>query len=196
MPQLFLRRQFLIPFLITFIVFGFLLNFFAAGTANWQIFLLSNLRGKMVLLINTILAVFGIGRSLPDFLFLTIITLIQSVLVGLLFFILSFRKQNLADNLQSTGIIASFFLLSSGCPTCGTALLTPVFLSILGSSGLALAGTISVVLNCLSIILALFVFQKIGYEAYIILADQKYRAKQSIQDSSKEKKDAAIKDPK
>ena len=187
LPQLFLRRQFLIPFLITFIVFGFLLNFFAAGTANWQIFLLSNLRGKMVLLINTILAVFGIGRSLPDFLFLTVITLIQSVLGGLLFFILSFRKQNLADNLQSTGIIASFFLLSSGCPTCGTALLTPVFLSILGSSGLALAGTISIILNCLSIILALFVFQKIGYEAYIILADQKYRAKQSIQDSSKEK---------
>jgi len=187
LPQLFLRRQFLIPFLITFIIFGFLLNFFAAGTANWQIFLLSNLRGKMVLFINIILVVFGIGRSLPDFLFLTIITLIQSVLVGLLFFILSFRKQNLADNLQSTGIIASFFLLSSGCPTCGTALLTPVFLSILGSSGLALAGTISVVLNCLSIILALFVFRKIGYEAYIILADQKYRAKQSIQDSLKEK---------
>lgn len=135
----------------------------------------------MVLLSNTFLAVFGVGRTLPDFLFLTAITFVQSVLVGLLLFLLHSRKQNLADQLQSTGIVASFFLLSSGCPTCGTALLTPILLSILGSSGLALAGTLSIILNLLSMLLALFVFQKVGYEAYIILEDQKYCAKKQKQ---------------
>ena len=154
-----------------------MLNFFAAGTANWQLFQLSNLRGKLVLFFNTFMSVFGIGRTLPDFLFMTVINLVQSILFGLLFFILHFRKQNLSDNLQSTGIIASFFLLSSGCPTCGTALLAPIFISILGSSGLAIIGTVSIALNLISLVLALFVFQKLGYEAYIILESQKYQQK-------------------
>lgn len=123
------------------------------------------------------MSVFGIGRTLPDFLFMTTINFVQSILFGLLFFILHFRKQNLSDNLQSTGIIASFFLLSSGCPTCGTALLAPIFISILGSSGLALVGTVSFVLNLISLVLALFVFQKLGYEAYIISEAQKYQQK-------------------
>ena len=123
------------------------------------------------------MSVFGIGRTLPDFLFMTTINFVQSILFGLLFFILHFRKQNLSDNLQSTGIIASFFLLSSGCPTCGTALLAPIFISILGSSGLALVGTVSLVLNLISLVLALFVFQKLGYEAYIISEAQKYQKK-------------------
>lgn len=123
------------------------------------------------------MSVFGIGRTLPDFLFMTVINLVQSILFGLLFFILHFRKQNLSDNLQSTGIIASFFLLSSGCPTCGTALLAPIFISILGSSGLAIIGTVSIALNLISLVLALFVFQKLGYEAYIILESQKYQQK-------------------
>ena len=123
------------------------------------------------------MSVFGIGRTLPDFLFMTIINFVQSILFGLLFFILHFRKQNLSDNLQSTGIIASFFLLSSGCPTCGTALLAPIFISILGSSGFALVGTVSLVLNLISLVLALFVFQKLGYEAYIISEAQKYQQK-------------------
>lgn len=118
---------------------------------------------------------FGVGRTLPDFFFMSLINLVQSVLIGLLFFILHFRKQNLSDNLQSTSIIASFFLLSSGCPTCGTALLAPIFISILGSSGLALIGTVSVILNLISLIMAFFVFQKLGYEAYIISEAEKYQ---------------------
>ena len=177
LPALFKNRYFLWSFLICFLIFGFLLNFFAAGTANWQLFQLSNLRGKLVLIFNTFLSVFGIGRTLPDFLFMTTINFVQSILFGLLFFILHFRKQNLSDNLQSTGLIASFFLLSSGCPTCGTALLAPIFISILGSSGLALVGTVSFVLNLISLVLALFVFQKLGYEAYIISEAQKYQQK-------------------
>ena len=127
------------------------------------------------------MSVFGIGRTLPDFLFMTTINFVQSILFGLLFFILHFQRffhRRIAfDNLQSTGIIASFFLLSSGCPTCGTALLAPIFISILGSSGLALVGTVSLVLNLISLVLALFVFQKLGYEAYIISEAQKYQQK-------------------
>ena len=100
---------------------------------------------------------FGVGRTLPDFFFMSLINLVQSVLIGLLFFILHFRKQNLSDNLQSTGILA------------------PIFISILGSSGLALIGTVSVILNLISLIMAFFVFQKLGYEAYIISEAEKYQ---------------------
>ena len=117
---------------------------------------------------------FGVGRTLPDFFFMSLINLVQSLLIGLLFFILHFRKQNLSDNLQSTGIIASFFLLSSGCPTCGTALLAPIFISILGSSGLALIGTVSVILN-------------LGYEAYIISEAEKYQQIKSQKEPEGEK---------
>ena len=130
----------------------------------------------------------GVGRTWPDFFYLTTLNLVQSTLVGLLFFILNFRKQSLPDELQRTGIIASFFLLSSGCPTCGTALLAPVIISILGSSGLALVGTISAVLNSTSLLLAFFVFKKIGYEAYIIVEDEKYRTK--FQEKLKNSKEA------
>lgn len=177
MPELFKIRHFLLSFIFTFLIFGFLLNFFAAGLSNWQLFQLSNLSGKLVLFANTLLAVFGIGRTLTDFLFLTAITTLQSILFGLLFFTLHYRRQNLTDNLQRTGIVASFFLLASGCPTCGTALLAPILISLLGSSGLALVGTVSVVLNLVSVLLALYVFQKIGYESYIILEDQKYQSR-------------------
>ena len=173
--------------MICFLVFGFLLNFFAAGSANWQLFQLSNLRGKLILIAHTVAAVFGVGRTLPDFFFMSLINLVQSVLIGLLFFILHFRKQNLSDNLQSTGIIASFFLLSSGCPTCGTALLAPIFISILGSSGLALIGTVSVILNLISLIMAFFVFQKLGYEAYIISEAEKYQQIKSQKEPEGEK---------
>ena len=189
LPKLFARRHFLVPFLLSFFIFGFLLNFFASGTANWQLFQLSNLRGKLILIFDTFLAVIGVGRTWPDFLYLTALNLVQSVLIGLLFFILNFRKQAISNQLERTGIIASFFLLSSGCPTCGTALLTPVLISILGSSGLALVGAISAFLTGISLILAFSVFQKIGYEAYIIIEDEKYRAKsQNTQESSKEAK--------
>jgi len=97
LPRLFVRRNFLVPFLLCFFIFGFLLNFFASGTANWQLFQLANLRGKLVLVLDTFLAVVGVGRTWPDFFYLTSLNLVQSTLVGLLFFILNFRKQSLPD---------------------------------------------------------------------------------------------------
>lgn len=180
LPALFRDGKFLKSFLFTFIIFGTVLNLLSSGFASLQIFHFADFWGKIKLVFDFFLAIFGVNRNFFDFLLLFLINFLQSILVALVFYILNFRRKNLSSEVQTTGIIASFFLLSSGCPTCGTTILTPIILAILGSSGLALVGTITNFVIFISFLLALYVFQKIGYEAYIILQDQQFQDKKKL----------------
>jgi hypothetical protein len=47
----------------------------------------------------------------------------------------------------------------------------------MGSSGMAVAGTISWILTAASIIIALLALKKVGFETYAILMEEKYKEK-------------------
>ena len=105
------------------------------------------------------------------------------MIFGLVLFVLKYRKDT--ANLQNAGIITGLIVLGSGCPTCGTTVLAPVIISILGSSGMVIAGAVSWTLTLLSIGLALVAFKKVGFETYAIIKSEEFTRKK--QESRKEK---------
>ena len=162
--------------LVSFIFFGVLMNLLASGPAGFSLLVAANFGGKLQVLGNAFLALFGVGRNFWDFFLIFVISLLQGLLIGLVVLVWKKRKDN-ADNLQRTGIVAGLAVLGSGCPTCGTTLLGPLIGAVVGSSSVALAGAVSGILTALAIIVALFALKKLGFETYAIIMDEKYRRK-------------------
>lgn len=171
----FKRKRFLIAFFIAFIIFGTLLNLLASGSTAFNILARVDFFHKIELLWNAFLGTFGINREFQDFIFIFLLTILQSVLIGLVAFVYKYRKDS--ANLQNAGIITGLIILGSGCPTCGTTVLAPIIISIAGSSGMAIAGTVSWVLTLASFIIALFALKKVGFEAYAIIKSEEYTKK-------------------
>ena len=169
------KTRFIMSFLIAFLVFGTLLNLLASGGAAFDILNRVDFNTKISILANAFLGTFGINRSLQDFLFIFLLTLLQAMIFGLVLFVLKYRKDT--ANLQNAGIITGLIVLGSGCPTCGTTVLAPVIISILGSSGMVIAGAVSWTLTLLSIGLALVAFKKVGFETYAIIKSEEFTRK-------------------
>ena len=171
----FRKKRFLIAFFIAFIIFGTLLNLLASGSNAFNILSIVDFPHKIEILWNAFLGTFGINRNLQDFLFIFLLTVLQSTLVGLVVFVYKYRKDS--ANLQNAGIVTGLIVLGSGCPTCGTTILAPIIISIAGSSGMAIAGTVSWVLTVASFIIALFALKKVGFEAYAIIKSEEFTRK-------------------
>ena len=153
------KKRFLITFLISFIVFGTLLNMLAGGSASFNLFIHVDFVGKLEILRDAFLGTFGVNRIFVDWIFIFIVTILQSVLISLVVFVFKYRKDS--ANIQNVGIVTGLIILGSGCPTCGTTILAPIIISIMGSSGMAVAGTISWILTAASIIIALLALKKV-----------------------------------
>lgn len=169
------KKRFILSFGIAFLFFGTLLNLLASGGATFDILRSADFRTKLEILAKAFLGTFGENRNLDDFLFIFAVTILQATMIGLVSFVLKYRKDT-AD-LQNAGIITGLIVLGSGCPTCGTTVLTPIIISILGSSGMAMAGAMSWGLTIASIILALIVFKKVGFETYAIIKSEEFTKK-------------------
>ena len=169
------KKRFIIAFLISFVFFGTLLNLLASGGATFNILARVSFADKINILRNAFLGTFGVNRELTDFLFIFLMTVLQSTLIGLVAFVYKYRKDS--ANLQNAGIITGLIVLGSGCPTCGTTILAPIIISIAGSSGMAIAGTVSWVLTLASILLALFALKKVGFETYAIIKSEEFSKK-------------------
>ena len=169
------KKRFILSFGIAFLFFGTLLNLLASGGATFDILRSADFRTKLEILTKAFLGTFGVNRNLDDFLFIFAVTILQATMIGLVSFVLKYRKDT-AD-LQNAGIITGLIVLGSGCPTCGTTVLTPIIVSILGSSGMAMAGAMSWGLTIASIILALIVFKKVGFETYAIIKSEEFTKK-------------------
>ena len=81
--------------------------------------------------------------------------------------------------IQNAGIAAGLALLGSGCPTCGTTLVTPILASIFSTSGYAIAGAISGIITFIAILLLLWSLKRVGLEAYAIIIDERWRKKRA-----------------
>lgn len=183
------ERQFLLTFAISFVIFGTIMNLLSGSTAALNLFWASDLGGKLKIIGDTFLANFGIGRELGDWLFTFVITILQSILIGLVVMVWHKRRQarreqknmkedkadSNSSNLQDAGLVAGLAILGSGCPSCGTTLLAPIISTIFSSGGYALAGTISGVLNVAAVLLALFALKRVGKDAFVLITSEHYQ---------------------
>lgn len=194
-------KAFWIPFILTFIIFGTLINLLASGFTSFKLigsFIGSgNFGGAFKIIGDAFLGVFGVGRNFLDFFLNFCLTFLQSVLIALVVFVAKHnraekkskketkKKKESSGGLESSAIVAGLVVLGSGCPTCGTTLIAPLIGAVLsGTTGaVSVAGTVSLVLNILAVIVAILVFRKLGLETYAIIKSEQFKEKHHEQNS-------------
>ena len=191
------KPKFWITFFVVFALFGTLLSLLSGGMNAISLFFATDLGGKFEILRDGFLALFGVGKAFGDWALLFMIAFLQAILISLIALVWKKRaagqkngalaknsKDSNSSNVQGASIAALLALLGSGCPTCGTALITPIISSIFSSGSLAIAGTISGIITAIAIIILLFSIKKVGLEAYVIIIDEKWRLKKSAKEKS------------
>ena len=203
------ERRFIIAALVSFVFFGTLMHLLAGGTAAFSLLGSADLAGKLKILADGFLANFGVGQNFWDWLFIFVVTILQSILIGLVALVWHKRRHpadfttdettaktaatpsaqatkvaqaaSNADNLQSAGLAAGLAVLGTGCPTCGTTLLMPVIGTLFSTSGYALAGFVSGLLTAASLLIALFALKRIGHEAYALIVSERFLRRHQTQ---------------
>lgn len=166
-------REFWLGFLATFVVFGTLLNLLSSGFAAFGLMGAMGFPTCLSVIWDAFLQLFGVNRAFIDWLGIFGITILQSLIIGLLVLVLKKQKGDNSAHVQNSGIIAGLAILGSGCPTCGTALLTPVLGAIFSTGGVAMAAKVSGVLTLLAVLLALWTLKKLGFDAYVIIMERR-----------------------
>lgn len=77
------ERRFIIAALVSFVFFGTLMHLLAGGTAAFSLLGSADLAGKLKILADGFLANFGVGQNFWDWLFIFVVTILQSILIGL-----------------------------------------------------------------------------------------------------------------
>ena len=172
-------------------IFGTLLSLLSGGLGAINLFFASDFGGKMQIIGDGFLGFLGKDRAVLDFLQNLAIALLQSLLIALIVVVYKKRKQSNLERkknekkqkqdeagvISNAGIAAGLALLGSGCPTCGTTLITPIIASVFSTSGYAVAGAVSGIITVLAILLILWSLRRVGLEAYAIIIDEKWRKK-------------------
>lgn len=174
------ERRFIIAAIISFIFFGTLMHLLSGGTSAFSLFASTDFGGKFKIIADGFLANFGVNQNFWDWLSIFIVTVIQSILIGLVVLVWHKRRHSVAqaasnaDNLQSAGLVTGLAVLGTGCPTCGTALLMPVIGTLFSTSSYALAGFISGLLTLAALVIALFALKRIGNETYALIVSERF----------------------
>lgn len=188
------NRKFLVAFVLAFVIFGTLMSLLSSSTAVLDIFWNTDVAGKLKIIGDGFLSLFGVGRNFWDWLLTFLITILQSALIALVALVWQKKRRSQksqivatatnADHLQNAGLAAGLAILGSGCPTCGTTLLAPVLGTLFSSSSYALAGAISGILTAAAVIVALLSLKRIGGDAYALIISEKYQAKHKKEEIS------------
>ncbi|MBR2659250.1 hypothetical protein IKD60_00605 [Candidatus Saccharibacteria bacterium] len=183
------QPRFWVIFAIVFVVFGTLLSMFASGFSAFNLFFASDFGGKMSVIASAFCALFGVGRSFGDFLLTFTLTVLQALLIAMIVMIYRYRREKQragkwtsggqADAVQNAGIAAFLALLGSGCPTCGTTLITPLLSAVVGGGSYAIAGTVSGIITAVAIIIMILSIKKLGVESYVIMLEKRRAARLS-----------------
>ncbi|MBQ3325720.1 hypothetical protein IJG79_01025 [Candidatus Saccharibacteria bacterium] len=180
------KPKFWICFLAVFTIFGTIISLLSDGTGAVNLFFATDFGGKISIIRDGFISLFGIGKAFGDWALLFFVAFLQALLVSLIALVWKKRSNNSrnsnsndtnSSNVQRAGIAAGLALLGSGCPTCGTALITPIISSLFSSGSLAIAGTVSGLLNLVAIIILLWSIKRVGLEAYVIIVDEKWRSR-------------------
>lgn len=163
-------------FIPCFLIFGIILNLLSSGTAGVNLLFHSGFSGFWHFIYKALLSTFGIGRNFTDFLLTFLIIILQATLISTIFVVAKHAKDDKIvtaeeaetnrAGAQRSGLVAGLAILGSGCPTCGTALITPILGTVFSTGGIAAAGVISGVITVVAIIVAIFSLRTAGVDAY------------------------------
>lgn len=191
------KQRFVVAALLTFIIFGTLINLLSGSTAAVSLFWSTDMAGKLKIIWSGFLAIFGVGRNFWDWLLMFSITVLQSLLIGLIAVAWQGKKRERsariaaeasnADNVQNAGLAVGLAVLGSGCPTCGTTLLAPVIATLFSTSSFALANIISGLLTLAAVLVALLTFKRVGGDVYAQLVSAEYIRKKQVAQQTAQK---------
>lgn len=181
------KMDFWLGFLISFVLFGTLMNLLAGGFGIFGTMAALGVSASFRIIGEAFLAIFGVGKAFGDWALMFAVVLLQSILIGLIVFVwLAKRRQRAsavvesaknASNVQDAGIATGLAILGTGCPTCGTSLLAPVLSSFVSSGSYLIAGVVSWGLTVAALILILFAIKRVGRDAYAIITSEKFLQK-------------------
>ncbi len=184
------EKRFWYGFIPAFLFFGVLMNLLSGGFAKFDLMLALGFPENLHILLDSFLGVFGFNQLFLDWLPIFAISTLQGLLIGLIVLLWNKKRHktsptpnpNNAANLEKAGIITGLIALGAGCPACGTTLLTPLLGALFSTGGLAVTGAVSAIITWLAIIIAILSLKKIGEEAYIMMANEKYLTRKAKED--------------
>ncbi len=175
--------RFIITGIISFLLFGLLMNLLFTGFSTFKALFIASWTGKWQILSDAFLATFGVGRTFTDWLLVFSISVLQGILIGLVALIL--KKRQATDEMQNVGIVTGLAVLGSGCPTCGTTLLAPIIGTLTSTGSYFLAGFLSWTLMALALAVAILTLKKLGLETYVIIKDEEYLQRRKKHEQSR-----------
>lgn len=175
--------RFWIVFLITFLLFGTLMNLLSNGFASFELMGVVGFSGSLKIILDAMLGLFCINKTFVDWLPIFVVAFLQGILLGEIFLVLKLKRKMNTASIERAGIAAGLAMLGSGCPTCGTALLSPVLGAIFAGSS-AIVGTVSTIITILAIIVVVLSLKKVGEEAYVIIVGERYKLKKEAEEKS------------
>ena len=178
------EKRFWYGFIPSFIFFGMLMNLLAGGTSKFELMGALGFPDCFKILLDSFLAIFGLGQPFLDWLPIFAISVLQGILIGLIVLLWNKKREEKtastnSENLGNAGIITGLIALGAGCPTCGATLITPLIGAIFSTGGLAIAGTISIIVTILAIIIAILSSKRLGEEVYVTIVNEKYLARKA-----------------
>jgi hypothetical protein len=174
------EKRFWYGFVPAFLFFGLLMNLLSGGFSTFELMGIAGFPNCLGILSKNFLGIFGVNRYFLDWLPIFAISIMQGVLIGLIILLWAKKRKNgtkNSENLEKAGIITGLIALGAGCPTCGTTLLTPLIGAIFSTGGLAITGTISMIVTWLAIIIAILSLKRLGVETYATIINERYLKK-------------------
>ena len=178
------EKRFWYGFVPSFLFFGLLINLLQGGFSKFELMGALGFPHCFKIIADSFLAIFGVNQPFFDWLPVFAISLLQGILIGLIVLLWQKKKDQNSANLEKAGIITGLIALGAGCPTCGTTLLTPLLGAIFSTGSLAIAGTISIVVTMLAIIIAILSLKRLGEETYVIIINEEYLARKSKKEAN------------
>ena len=178
------EKRFWYGFIPSFFFFGLLINLLQGGFSKFELMHALGFPHCFKIIADSFLAIFGVNQPFFDWLPVFAISLLQGILIGLIVLLWQKKKDQNSANLEKAGIITGLIALGAGCPTCGTTLLTPLLGAIFSTGGLAIAGTISIIVTALAIIIAILSLKRLGEETYVIIINEEYLARKSKKEAN------------
>jgi hypothetical protein len=178
------EKRFWYGFIPSFFFFGLLINLLQGGFSKFELMHALGFPHCFKIIADSFLAIFGVNQPFFDWLPLFAISLLQGILIGLIVLLWQKKKDQNSANLEKAGIITGLIALGAGCPTCGTTLLTPLLGAIFSTGSLAIAGTISIIVTMLAIIIAILSLKRLGEETYVIIINEEYLARKSKKEAN------------
>lgn len=178
------EKRFWYGFIPSFFFFGLLINLLQGGFSKFELMHALGFPYCFKIIADSFLAIFGVNQPFFDWLPVFAISLLQGILIGLIVLLWQKKKDQNSANLEKAGIITGLIALGAGCPTCGTTLLTPLLGAVFSTGSLAIAGTISIIVTMLAIIIAILSLKRLGEETYVIIINEEYLARKSKKEAN------------